>query len=167
MIDQNDIEIIKNITEEFFQKMTTTPLLIKAVKAITENKEEQSNSNEKINDIVDLDITLEEPQILIGEKGQTLFEIQRLLRAMATKKIQKIFYLNLDINKYKQSKIEYLKRISKELADEVSLTKEEKVLFPMPAYERRVIHAELIKRADVVTESRGEGIERYIVIKPR
>lgn len=167
MIDQNDIETIKNITEEFFQKMTIVPLLIKAVGVITENKEEQNNSNEKINDIVDLDITLEEPQILIGEKGQTLFEIQRLLRAMATKKIQKIFYLNLDINKYKQSKIEYLKRISKELADEVSLTKEEKVLFPMPAYERRIIHAELIQRADVITESRGEGIERYIVIKPR
>ncbi len=167
MIDQNDIEIIKNITEEFLQKMTITPLLIKAVGSMAENKEEQDNSNEKINGIIDLDITLEEPQILIGEKGQTLFEIQRLLRAMATKKIQKIFYLNLDINKYKQSKIEYLKRISKDLADEVSLTKEEKVLFPMPAYERRVIHAELVQRSDVITESQGEGANRHIVIKPR
>ncbi len=114
-----------------------------------------------------MNITLEEPQIFIGEKGQTLFEIQRLLRAIVTKKIQKIFYLNLDINNYKQSKVEYLKKMSKELADEVSLTKEEKVLFPMPSYERRIIHTELTQRLDVITESRGEGANRRIVIKPK
>jgi len=156
MIDQNDLEIIENTTKEFFEKITIIPSLVRA-----------SKTAEQINDVVDLDITLEEPQILIGEKGQTLFEIQRLLRAISTKKIQKIFYLNLDINKYKQSKIEYLKRISKELADEVSLTKEEKTLLPMLAYERKIIHAELMQRQDIVTESRGEGIDRHIVIKPR
>ncbi|MBI3337425.1 MAG: hypothetical protein HY005_02250 [Candidatus Staskawiczbacteria bacterium] len=167
MIDQNDIEIIKNITEEFFQKVTIIPLSINVAKTITEDMEEKNNNDEKINEIINLDIVSEEPQILIGEKGQTLFEIQRLLRAILTKKIQKIFYLNLDINKYKQNKIDYLKKISKEIADEVSLTKEERVLSPMPAYERRIIHAEIMQRPDVATESRGEGINRRIVIKPR
>lgn len=159
MIDQNDIKKIKETVEEFFQKMTIVLLSIEANKAVVENPE--------ISDVVDLNITLEEPQILIGEKGQTLFEIQRLLRAILTKKIEKIFYLNLDINGYKQSKIEYLKKTAKEMADEVSLTKEEKELFPMPAYERRVIHAELSQRADITTESQGEGVDRHIVIKPR
>lgn len=173
MIDQNDIKIIQETTGEFFQRMTIEPSLIEAREAIIENsangagKEEQSNDSGKIKDVVNLNITLEEPQILIGENGQTLFEIQRLLRAIVTKKIQKIFYLNLDINNYKQSKIEYLKRIAKELADEVALTKEEKALFPMPAYERRIIHAELMQRSDVITESREEGVNRYIVIKPK
>lgn len=159
MIDQNDIKKIKETVEEFFQKMTIAPSSIEANKTIAENLE--------ISDVVDLNITLEEPQILIGEKGQTLFEIQRLLRAILTKKIGKIFYLNLDINNYKQSKIEYLKKTAKEMADEVSLTKEEKALFPMPSYERRIIHAELSQRADITTESQGEGIDRHIVIKPR
>ena len=159
MIDQNDIKIIKEVAEEFFRKMTVAPSLIEVDEIIAENPE--------ISDVVNLDITLEEPQILIGEKGQTLFEIQRLLRAIITKKIQKIFYLNLDINKYKQSKIEYLKKTAKEMADEVSLTKEEKALFPMPAYERRVIHTELSQRTDIATESQGQGADRHIVIKPR
>ncbi|MDO8486391.1 MAG: R3H domain-containing nucleic acid-binding protein [Candidatus Staskawiczbacteria bacterium] len=167
MIDQNDINIIKEVAEEFFQKMTIEPPLIEVDKTTSENQKEQENNDEKINDVINLNITLEEPQILIGEKGQTLFEIQRLLRAITTKKIQKVFYLNLDINKYKQNKIEYLKKLSKELADQVSLTKEEKPLFPMPSYERRVIHAELMQRPDVITESRGEGVDRYVVIKPR
>ena len=159
MIDQNDIKIIKEVVEEFFQKMTITLLSIEADKTTAESLE--------IRDVVDLNINLEEPQILIGEKGQTLFEIQRLLMAVLTKKIEKIFYLNLDINGYKQSKIEYLKKTAKEMADEVSLTKEEKALFPMPAYERRVIHTELSQRTDIATESQGQGADRHIVIKPR
>ena len=162
MIDQNDIKKIKEVVEEFFQKMTIVFLSIEANFVSTEEDDKKI-----ISDVVDLNITLEEPQILIGEKGQTLFEIQRLLRAVLTKKIEKIFYLNLDINGYKQSKIEYLKKIAKEMADEVSLTKEEKTLFPMPSYERRIVHAELSQRADITTESQGEGANRYIVIKPR
>ena len=42
-------------------------------------------------DVVNLDIKLEEPQILIGQGGQTLFEIQRLLRMILNKKSRKFF----------------------------------------------------------------------------
>jgi len=158
MIDQNDIEKIEETVAEFFQKMTINLSSIKLNKSTTENSE--------ISDIVDIDITIEEPQILIGEKGQTLFEIQRLLRAILTKKIKKIFYLNLDINGYKKSKAEYLKKTAKEIADEVSITKKERTLPPMSSYERRIIHSELSERTDVTTESQGQGADRCIIIKP-
>ena len=154
MIEKEDIKKIKEIAEEFFEKMTISALKIEAGFSDTL-------------DAVDLDIKLEEPQILIGERGQTLFEIQRLLKTVLNKKLQKIFYLNLDINEYKKKKIEYLKDLAKGLADEVALNKEEKVLFPMPAYERRVIHAELSQRTDIITESQGEGQDRHIIIKPK
>jgi len=160
MLDKEDIKKIKETTEEFFQKMTIDVLKIEA--SFSDVKNEQAPG-----DVVVLDIKLEEPQILIGEKGQTLFEIQRLLRTVLNKKLQIFFYLNLDINDYKKKKIEYLKDLAKSLADEVALTKEEKVLFPMLAYERRVIHTELSQRTDVITESRGEGQDRHIVIKPK
>jgi len=104
---------------------------------------------------------------LIGQQGQTLFEIQRLLRTILSRKLKKIFYLNLDINDYKKKKIEYLKDMAKDVADQVAMTKEEKALSPMSAYERRVIHAELAQRTDVATESRGDSFDRHIVIKPR
>jgi spoIIIJ-associated protein len=110
---------------------------------------------------------LDEPQILIGQGGQTLFEIQRLLRMVLNKKLQNFFYLNLDINDYKKKKIEYLKDMAKDLADQTVSTKEEKILPAMSSYERRVVHAELSQRADVITESQGDGFDRHIVIKPR
>ena len=152
-MEQKDIKKIKEAVEEFFEKMTIPTSSI--------------NVGLSSDDVVDLDIKLDEPQILIGQQGQTLFEIQRLLRTILNKKLQKVFYLNLDINDYKKKKIEYLKDLAKDLADQVSLTKEEKSLMPMSSYERRVVHAELSQRTDVITESQGDGFDRHIVIKPR
>jgi len=154
MIEQNEINKIKETAEEFFGKMT---IAISNIDVKTSSE----------TDVVDLDIKIDEPQILIGQGGQTLFEIQRLLRMVLNRKIKKAFYLNLDINEYKKQKIEYLKDLAKSLADQASLTKEEKSFPPMSAYERRIIHAELAQRQDVITESQGDGFDRHIVIKPR
>jgi len=168
MLDQEDIKKIKEITEDFFQKMTISLSKTEAGLSYRElSPKEPDQADKEQQDVVDLDIKLEEPQILIGEKGQTLFEVQRLLRMILNKSLQKIFYLNLDINDYKKKKVEYLKSLAKDLADEVSFSKEEKILLPMSSYERRVIHTELSQRSDIITESIGEGFDRHIVIKPK
>ncbi|RLC39293.1 MAG: hypothetical protein DRH33_03225, partial [Candidatus Nealsonbacteria bacterium] len=73
----------------------------------------------------------------------------------------------LDINQYKKNKIEYLNDLAKSTADEVALSKKEKILPPMPSYERRIIHLTLAEREDVQTESQGEEPERRVVIKPK
>ena len=156
MIEQKDLDNIKKTVEEFFEKMTITVSNIDVSLS--------AGKNEEI-DVVDLDIKLEEPQILIGQGGQTLFEVQRLLKTILNKKLKNVFYFNLDINDYKKQKLEYLKNMAKNLADQVVLTKEEKILLPMSSYERRIIHAELAQRTDVITESQGEGFDRHIVIK--
>lgn len=163
MVDKEDIKKIKEITENFFQKTTITPLSLEASVDSAQNKD----SNSEAKEVVNLNINIEEPSVLIGERGQTLFEIQRLLRSLLIKKTQKFFYLNLDINNYKQKKLEYIRKVAKEAADDVSLTKIEKTLPPMSAYERRMVHSELSQRQDIITESEGEGIERHIIIKPR
>jgi spoIIIJ-associated protein len=170
MLEQKDINKIKEAVEEFFEKMTIAFPIVEASLSLVKSDDKQNQIKEWAEghlDIVNLDIKLDEPQILIGQQGQTLFEIQRLLRMVLNKKLQKVFYLNLDINDYKKQKIEYLKDLAKELADQVALSKEEKVLLPMSAYERRVIHAELSQRTDIITESQGDGFDRHIVIKPK
>lgn len=154
MLEQKDVNKIKETVEEFFEKLT-----------IKTSSIEVSLSSEEDKDVANLDIKLEEPQILIGQGGQTLLEIQRLLRTILDRKLKKIFYLNLDINDYKKQKIEYLKDMAKSLADQVVLTKEEKTLPPMSSYERRIIHAELAQRMDVATESQGDGFDRHVVIR--
>lgn len=151
MISQENLEIIKKTTEEFFKKATF---------------EVEINFGPQKNLTLPINLKTEEPQILIGEGGKTLLEIQHLLKAILKRKIKGNFYIDLDINNYKEKKIEYLKELARNLADEVALTKKEKILSPMPAYERRIIHLELAGRSDITTESIGQEPERRIVIRP-
>lgn len=168
MLEPNEIKKIKEIIEEFFQKMTVpSKAEVKLSNFGNNASEKESTGESQVFETVDLNIKTDDPQILIGEKGQTLMETQRLLRMILNRAIKKNFYLNLDINDYKKKKIEYLKDLARDLADEVGLTKKEKILSPMSSYERRVIHLELANRQDVITESEGEGPNRRLVIKPR
>ena len=155
-MEEQEINIIKGLVEELLQKMTM------AVFAL-----EVKSSSEGIKECISMDINIEDPQVLIGQNGQTLFEFQRLLRIILNKKLKKDFYLDLDINNYKKQKVEYLKKMAQELADQVVLTKEDKALAPMPSYERRIIHGELSQRQDVISESQGDGDERYVVVKSK
>jgi spoIIIJ-associated protein len=149
-MNSQNFERAKKIVEEFFKKMTI---------------EGEIEISQKDGNLI-LNLKTENPQILIGEKGQTLFEIQHLLKAILKREIPENFYLDLDINDYKKKKIEYLKELAKSVADEVSLTKKEKILSPMPAYERRIIHLEIASRKDVTSESIGKEPERRVVIRP-
>ena len=151
MLNQSQIEEIKKTVKEFFEKATL-------------EVEIEFLSPEDLT--LPINLKTEDPQILIGERGQTLFEIQHLLKAILKRKIKENFYIDLDINDYKKQKIDYLKEMAESVADEVALTKKEKILFPMPAYERRIIHLELAGRQDVTTESIGKEPERQIVIRP-
>jgi len=150
-MNQQNLETIKKTVEDFFQKTT-----FEVEVDLLPEKE----------GAIPINLKTDEPQILIGEGGQTLNEIQHLFKAILKRKISEPFYINLDINDYKKKKTEYLKELARSLADEVSLTKKEKTLTPMPAYERRIIHLELSSRSDVVSESRGEEPDRKIVIRP-
>ena len=150
-MNQQNLEIIKKTAEEFFKK-TTFEVEIEFLppQELT----------------LPINLKTDEPQILIGEGGQTLVEIQHLLKAMLKRKISEPFFIDLDINGYKKKKVEYLKELAKSIADEVALIKKEKSLAPMPAYERRIIHLELANRQGVTTESIGQEPERRVIIRP-
>lgn len=151
MLKHNDLDKIKKEVDDFFKKMTI---------------EIETESVQQKEETVSVDIRVRDPQVLIGEKGQTLLDIQHLLSAILRRKIEEKFFLDLDINDYKKKKIEYLKELARSTADEVALTKKEKMLPAMLAYERRIIHMELAGRGNVTTESVGEEPERKLIIRP-
>lgn len=163
MSDQNLAEKIKGIVSEFFEKMTLPATSI----TVNINKSEKGENLSEEREVIGVTLKSQDPQILIGQQGQTLFELQKLLKTLLNKKLGKVYYLSLDINDYKSSKIDYLESMVKELADEVAFTKIEKALPPMNSYERKIIHAKLSSREDIVSESQGDGTERHIIIKPK
>lgn len=147
----NNLEKAKNIIREFFQKTTFDFNLDISL------KEDQT---------ILVDLRSDEPQILIGEKGETLSYIQKLLKIILKNELDRNIYVDLDINNYKKRKIQNLKDLARKAADEAVLMNEKKALFAMNPYERRIVHLELAKRLNVSTESVGEEPNRKIVIKP-
>jgi spoIIIJ-associated protein len=143
---------IKEESEEFFKKMGFSGILrVEAQEGLT----------------FSIFLKIEEPQVLIGKKGETLMMIQHLLGKILKKKISKDLFIDLDIDDYKKKKINFLRELAQLTADEVALHKKEKELEPMPAYERRIIHLTLAQRKDVFTESKGKEPRRRVVIKPQ
>ena len=151
MLSKSDIEKIKKETKLFFEKMS----FYVEVEVFPEQE-----------GTIPVNLKTDEAKILIGEGGQTLMDVQHLLKAVLRRKIEGLFYLDLDIAGYKKKKAEYLKELARNSADEVAISGIERVLPPMQAYERRIVHMELKERPDVKTESVGEEPERRIVIKP-
>ncbi|MDP3093840.1 MAG: R3H domain-containing nucleic acid-binding protein [bacterium] len=151
MISREQRETIKEIIRNFFDKATIE----------VEIKEETVDE-----DTFRINLETESPQLLIGEGGQTLSEIQHLLRLICRKKIGPGFYLDIDVSNYKKKKAVYLEELAKTAADEVALTKKDRELLPMSSQDRRIIHLVLSQRADVIAESKGEDPDRRVIIRP-
>jgi len=153
MNPEETIEIAGQVIREFFLRLG-----VKEVPVVSMHDSET----------LAVTLIMEDPKTLIGERGQTLFEIQHLLRTMLRKKFQPVSpHIFLDINDYRKSKEEYLRDTARQTADEAVLLNKPRELGAMSAADRRIVHMELSLRADVVSESAGEGENRRVVIKPK
>lgn len=112
-----------------------------------------------------VDVVCQDPQLYIGEKGQTLSEILYILKSLLRRKFGEPVYVALDVNDYRKNKEHYARELARTTADEVTLLKTPKELPPMSSAERRLVHMELQERSDIETESMGEGEDRRVVIK--
>lgn len=151
MLEQNNIQKIKEITNSFFEKI---------------NLDIEVEILDLQESTIPVKIKTQDPKVLIGQNGKTLCDMQRLLKSILRRQIKDQFYIDIDVNDYKKNKAEYLKEIAKDLADEVILTGKEKNLGILSSYERRIVHLELSGRSGIKTESTGQEPERKIVIKP-
>ena len=140
------------IAKEFFEKMG----LASDIKELKKEK-----------DSIFARLETEDSGLLIGRGGETLSEMQLILKMVLKKKTGQVIYVDIDVNGYKKEKVDSIAEMAKKYGDEVALTGKEKILPQMSSYERRIIHMTLKERPDVETESRGEGEERRIVIKPK
>lgn len=107
--------------------------------------------------------------LLIGSGGDNLNALQLIIKMMAMKKIDSGSYVpfSIDVNDYRKRRIAFIKETTNNIADKVELTKKSITLQPMSAFERRIVHMEILNRGGaIVTESVGDGFDRKVVIKP-
>ena len=104
--------------------------------------------------------------LLIGRRGETLSSLEYLVRLIASKNLDKRANIMIDVEDYKLRRKEKLASIAKRTAEKVSKTGKRISLEPMSASDRRIIHMTLAENSDVITQSRGEGMQRKVVINP-
>lgn len=102
---------------------------------------------------------------LIGQKGETMRALQYLVGSALRNSGFEYSRVNVDVADYKKGKADRLAEIASEWVDSVKKSKEAMNLRPMNAADRRVIH-KLASEAGLVSESVGEGRDRYVILKP-
>ena len=110
-------------------------------------------------------ITTDNNAILIGKGGKNLNSIQILLRETIKNATNLDIKINLDVAGYKEKQAQKLASEIKKIAREVLDTKIDAKLDSMNSYDRRIVHNVISKYDNLVTESKGETPDRYVVIK--
>ena len=113
---------------------------------------------------VTLNVTGENLGILIGRRGQTLSSLQYLVYLMLSHRMKVRVPLVVDVEDYRERRVEALRRLALHMAEQVSSTGQPVTLEPMPPSERRIIHLALQEYHGVTTESIGLGEGRKVTI---
>ncbi len=105
------------------------------------------------------------PRRLVGPNGQVLDALQELTRLAVQSATGERSRLMLDVAGHRAERRAALVAVAKEAIDEVRTTGERKPLTPMTAFERKVVHDEVLA-AGLVSESEGAEPRRFVVILP-
>ena len=105
------------------------------------------------------------PRRLVGPNGQVLEALQELTRLAVQSSTGERSRLMLDVAGHRADRRATLVSLAKEAIAEVKESGERKPLSPMSAFERKVVHDEVLA-AGLVSESEGAEPRRFVVILP-
>ena len=103
--------------------------------------------------------------LLIGPRGLTLAAVQELTRTVVHRAMpDRSGWLRVDVSGYRQRRKEALERFTVQVAGEVVASGDRRMLEPMGAADRKIVHDAAQKVDGVVTLSEGEEPNRRVVI---
>lgn len=116
---------------------------------------------------IEISIDTDDSSLLIGYHGENLEAFQLILSFMVSKKLGEFHRVLVNVGDYRQRREEKLKELASRAKEEALQKEGEVVLQSLSAVERRVIHLFLKDDKEVTSESRGEGENRQLIIKPK
>ena len=108
----------------------------------------------------------EDAGLLIGRRGDTLRDLQSIVRLLVGRRLQRRPNIIIDVEQYQDRRRNRLQHLAERAARDATRDGEQR-LEPMSSDERRLVHLALAEHPNVVTESEGEGDERHVVVKAR
>lgn len=124
----------------------------------------------ELEDMTRAEIQSDQASRIIGWHGETLNSIQHLAKSIIRQKegLDRSPFLVLDVDGYRASQEEKVKKIADQKADFVRRTASRVALAPMSPYFRRIVHlhvANTPELSDLTTESSGQGDYRQVILK--
>lgn len=113
---------------------------------------------------INVNITGENVNYLIGYRGENINALQTILSAIANKKSSSRIRVFVDVEGYRERRIKTLEELAEKIARTVIRTGKQVTLEPMSAYERKIIHTKLQNHDKVKTFSKGEEPYRKVII---
>lgn len=113
-----------------------------------------------------LEVVGDDLGILIGRKGETLRDLQYLVRLIVARRLGGQVNIVVDVEEYKARRERTLRQLARRTAERVIATGRPVHMEPMNSYERRIIHLELRTVKGIYTQSSGEGERRKVGIFP-
>ena len=108
----------------------------------------------------------EKQGLLIGKHGKMINAIQYLAQVFIHRVAKNKLSIVVNVGNYREKRQAILQRLAERTAEKVDRTGRPIFLEPMPAFERKQIHAALSKKDYVKTHSEGEEPYRYLVVEP-
>lgn len=103
--------------------------------------------------------------LVIGKHGKIINALQTLAQIMLHRHDRRRVSVLLNVGDYRDRRSNVLEQIAQRTAEQVLRTKQQVILDPLPAYERKQIHAYLSKIDRIKTHSEGKDPNRYLVVQ--
>ncbi len=177
--DEVSVEIIERAKAGFLG-LKSTPALIRVSYEANESNSERVesfltglfmrmgvNASPEIKEddgVVSVNLTGEDPGVLIGRRGETLDAIQHLTNYVVNRNTTGRVRVNIDTENYRQRRNEALERLAEKVASKAVKYKRNMTLEPMNSYERHIIHTTLQEYENITTYSIGNEPNRRVVV---
>jgi len=117
-------------------------------------------------DIIYAEVTGEQTEALVGQKGAILQAVLELCRTIVQRRTQAGARIRLDVAGYAERRREALGIYAARLAEQVLENGGESMLEPMHAADRKVVHDAILEIDGVRSFSEGEDPHRSVVVAP-
>lgn len=104
--------------------------------------------------------------LIIGRNGQNLEALQVLVNRMVVHGGRELVPIVVDSEGYRERRLARIEQMAERAARQALRQGKEVALEPMPASERKIVHTSLKEMRGIHTISRGEGMNRHVVITP-
>ncbi len=151
---KDKIKLAETIAKKVLKLMATN-----AVPEVFEDKESEAI-------VIDLK-TEDETGLLIGSRGDTLNSLQAIIGMIFQKKYGEWQRIIVNVSDWRERQEERLKELAFQVAERAKETGEPQALYNLSPAQRRTIHLSLSEDEEVETESKGEGRERYLIVRKK